>query len=136
MRCEGATEWKGQRTWVVHFQQRPDKPGRTFSFRFRNTVYPARLKGNAWITADSGEVVHLETSLMEGIPPVKVYQWNLAIDYVPVQFRTRDVRIWLPEIANSYYDFGDHRAIIYHTFTDFLLFSIQTDQKIDKPKQP
>jgi hypothetical protein len=136
MRCEGAAEWEGQRTWVVHFQQRPEKPGRTFSFRFNNTVYPARLKGNAWIAADSGEVVHLETALMEGIPPVRVHQWSLAIDYVPVQFRTRDVKIWLPEIANSYYDYGDHRAIVYHTFTDFLLFSIQTDQKIAKPKQP
>jgi hypothetical protein len=33
-------------------------------------------------------------------------------------------------------DFEDHRSIVYHTFTNFMLFSIQTDQQIEKPQQP
>ena len=33
MQCEGEVEWGGQLTWVVHFQQRKDKPSRTYSFR-------------------------------------------------------------------------------------------------------
>ena len=134
MKCEGGAEWKGQRTWVVHFQQRPDKPSRTSSFTDRGIVYPTKLKGHAWISADSGEVVHLEAGLMEEIPITKVHQWYVAIDYVPVKFPTHDVTIWLPQIADSYYDFGDHRTIVYHTFTNFILFWTQTDLKIAKPK--
>jgi len=135
IKCEGTTEWEGQRAWVVRFEQRPDKPSRTFSVRGSGEVYPASLKGHAWIATDSGEVVHMETGLMNGIPAANLHQWYLSINYAPVQFRTRDVRIWLPEIADSYYDFGDHRDIVYHTFKDFLLFSVQSDQRIEKPKQ-
>lgn len=136
MKCEGLDQWQGQRAWVVHFQQRPDKPSRTFSFQGLGELYPTSLKGHAWIAADSGEVVHLETGLMQGIPAAKLHQWSLAIDYVPVQFRARDVKIWLPESADTYTDFGDDREIVYHTFKDFMLFSTETEQKIEKPKQP
>jgi hypothetical protein len=136
MKCEGAAEWEGQHAWVIHFQQRPDKPGRTFSFSTLEGTHPANLKGHAWIAADSGQVVHLETGLMEGIPAAGIRQWYLSIDYAPVRFRTKDVSVWLPQIADSYYDYGYEREIVYHTFTDFLLFSVQTDQKVGKPQQP
>lgn len=134
--CEGTTKWDGQSTWVVHFQQRKDKPSRTLSFRGGGSVYPAKLKGRAWIAADSGEVVHMETSLMEEIPAASVRHWYLSINYAPVQFRTRNVRLWLPQTVDAYCDFEDRRTIVYHTFTNFLLFSVQTDQKIEKPKEP
>jgi hypothetical protein len=136
MKCEGTAAWNGQPTWVVHFQQRRDRPSRTLSFSDKGVVYPAKLKGRAWIAADSGEVMHLETSLMEGIPAMNVLAWYLSIDYAPVQFRTRNVRVWLPQVVDAYCNLGDHRTITYHTFTNFLLFSVQTDQVIEKPKNP
>jgi hypothetical protein len=120
----------------VEFQQRPDRPARTFSFSNPSGSYSAQLKGRAWIAADSGEILHLETGTMQGLPAVHVYHWFLSITYAPVRFQTRDVRVWLPHIADAYSDFGDHRNIVYHTFSDFLLFSVDTDQKIEKPKAP
>ena len=138
MKCEGAAEWNGQRAWVVHFQQRKDRPSHTASFRVKGVDYPAKLKGRAWISqatsTDSGEVLHLETSLMEAIPAANVRQMYLAVDYAPVQFRTQNTRVWLPQGAEAYGDFGDHYTIAYHTFTNFLLFSVQTDQIIENPK--
>ena len=134
MKCEGGADWKGQRTWVVHFQQRRDKPARTSSFTDSGAVYPIKLKGHAWISVDSGEVVHLEAGLMEEIPVTKVHQWYVAMDYLPVKFPTHDVTIWLPQMADSYYDFGDHRTVVFHTFTNFILFWTDTDLKIGKPK--
>lgn len=136
MRCEGAADWDHQSTWVVRFQQRQDKPKRTFSIRVGNDVHPAGLKGRAWIASDSGEVVHMETGLMEEVPAAKIRHWYLSIDYAPVQFQNQSTRIWLPEAVDGYCDYGDRRTIVYHTFTDFLLFSVQTDQKIEKPRQP
>lgn len=136
MQCEGAGDRQGQHTWVVRFHQRTDRPRRTVSFLVGNEVYSVGLKGHAWIAGDSGEVVHLETALIEGVPALKVVQWHLAIDYVPVHFRTPDVQVWLPQTADSYYEFNDHRTMIYHTFTNFMLFSVQTDETIGKPKQP
>jgi hypothetical protein len=136
MSCEGAVNWGGQLTRVVRFQQRKDKLSRTYSFRVDNVVYPARLKGRAWIASDSGDVVHMETGLMEGIPVVRVHDSYLSIDYAPVQFQAQPVKIWLPKLVDGFWDFGDHRTIVYHTFTNFMLFSVQTEQKIKKPKEP
>jgi hypothetical protein len=60
--------------------QRNDRPNHTLSFRDRNSAaHPARLKGRAWIAADSGEVLHMEASLMEEIPAAKVRYWYLSI---------------------------------------------------------
>jgi VWFA-related protein len=137
MSCEGTAEWNGQRTQVVHFVPRKDKPGRTLSFRdSKGKMYPARLKGRAWIAADSGEVMHMETSLMEEIPGTKVRHWYLSISYAPVQFHGQNVRMLLPQTVDAYCDFEDHRTIVYHTFTDFMLFSVETGQAIEKPKNP
>jgi hypothetical protein len=134
MSCEGTVEVNAQPTWVVHFEQRKDKPARTLSFRGSRSVYPARLKGRAWIAANSGEVVRIETSLMEEIPDANVRHWFLVLDYAPVQFRTRNVKIWLPQTVDAYCEFEAYRSIAYHTFTDFLLFSVQTEQKIENPQ--
>ena len=137
MNCEGTAEWNGQRAQVVHFAQRKDRPSHTLSFRdSKGVVYPARLKGRAWIAADSGEVMHLESSLTEEIPKAKVRHWYLSINYAPVQFHTQNVRMLLPQTVYVYCDFEDHRTIVYHTFTDFMLFSVQTDQATKQPKNP
>ncbi|MGC1484028.1 MAG: VWA domain-containing protein [Candidatus Acidiferrum sp.] len=140
MKCEGEAEWNGQATWVIHFQQRKDRPSHTASFSVKGVAYPANLKGRAWIaqdsSPDSGEVMHLETGLMEAIPAANVLQMYLSIDYAPVQFRTQSERVWLPQAVEAYGNFGDHRTIVHHTFTDFLLFSVRTQQVIEKPKSP
>jgi hypothetical protein len=137
MTCEGTTMWGGQVTWVIHFQQRKDKPGRTLAFRGANAVYPAKLKGRVWVSSESGELTHIETALMEEIPLAKVRRWYLSLDYAPIQFRTRKVKISLPQTVDAYCEFEDHRTIVYHTFTNFMLFSVQTDEgAADEKKQP
>jgi VWFA-related protein len=144
MKCEGALEWDGKPVWVVHFQQLPDRPSHTAVFSVNGVAYPAKLKGRAWILqgssvdgdANAGRVVHLELSLMEGIGAAKLRRMYASIDYGPVQFRTQNVKFWLPQDVTSYGDFGDYRTIVHHTFSNFLLFSVQTDQVIAKPKTP
>ena len=42
----------------------------------------------------------------------------------------------LPQTVDAYCDFEDHRTIVYHTFTDFMLFSVDTGQTLEKPKNP
>jgi len=81
-------------------------------------------------------VVRMETSLMEELPVASVRHGYLSVDYAPVQFRARNVRIWLLQAADAYCNFDDHRAIVYHTFTNFMLFSVQTDQRTEKPQEP
>jgi hypothetical protein len=58
----------------------------------------------------------------------------LSIDYAPVRFRARNVQVWLPQSADSYEDLAVRRTIISHKFSNFLLFSVQTDELIVPPQ--
>lgn len=137
MKCEGSTEWRGQRAQVVGFAQRQNKASHTLSFRDQGgVVHTARLKGRAWIKADSSEVIHLESGLMEGIPNTNVRQWYLSADYAPVEFHTRNIQLLLPQRVDAYCDFDDHQSIVHHTFSDFMLFSVQTNQNVKLEKKP
>jgi hypothetical protein len=133
MKCEGAAKWAGQQAWVIHFRQRPDKIGHTLSFLGRDGVYNAKMEGRAWIAADTGDVIHLQMAMMEPIPQMHVKNWWLSLDYAPVQFHSQNLKIWLPQTVDAYARFDSRRTIIYHTFSNFMLFSVQTQQKIEKP---
>jgi hypothetical protein len=136
MKCDGQVHWEGQPAWLVEFRQRPDRPSRTFGLRTLKGSYSAQLYGRAWLAADSGEILHMEIGIVHALPAIKMYHLYLSISYAPVQFQSRDVRVWLPHIADVYYEYADVDTVVHHTFSDFLLFSVDTGQKIAKPKSP
>lgn len=140
MKCEGKSEWSGLPAWVIHFQQRPGAQGHLWSYADEYGVaHVAKVKGRAWISAESGEVVHLETALLQAIPDTSVGEAWFSIDYGPVRFRGRNVTVWLPQTADSYTELDDldhHRMMIYHTFRNFMLFSVQVKQEIKSPTLP
>jgi hypothetical protein len=136
MRCEGYTQWNNQPAWVIYFRQSKGKRVRTFGIRTSVQTLPVSLKGRAWIAADSGQVMHLETNMMHGIATIGLQGGAVSVDYAPVKFHTQDVEIWLPQSAIAYSDYGKRRMIFGHTFSDFQLFSVQTQQVIEKPKTP
>ena len=137
MHCGGAVLWQGQAAWLVTLRQRKDRPDHTATFSAANgDVYPAPLKGRAWIAQDSGEVLHLEIGLVHPILPVGVTGWFLSIDYAPVRFRTRNVEVWLPKFAETYSDSDYRRTIVSHDFSNFMLFSVETKQEMHAPASP
>ena len=136
MRCEGSTHWNDELAWVVHFRQIKGKRPRTVTMETPTKVYPLSLKGRAWIAADSGQVMHLETNLLGGIPMIGLEESAFSVDYAPVKFQSQNVDIWLPHRAVAYTDYAKRRMITEHTFSDFQLFSVQTQEIIQKPKEP
>lgn len=134
MRCEGATLWKGQHAWVVHFQQRKDKTPRTVKVATPEKIYRVGIKGRAWIASDSGQVLHLESNLMERVPIIDLEQNAYSVDYAPVKFHAQNVELWLPQFVLGYTDFAHQRITTEHTFSDFQIFSVQTT--IRKPTDP
>ncbi len=136
MRCEGSVRWHNQPAWVVHFRQVKGKRPRTVAMETAEEVYPLSIKGRAWIAADSGQVIHLETSLVSGMPTIELAEDAFSVDYAPVKFQSQNVEIWLPQFAIAYTDYGKRRIITEHTFSDFQLFSVQTQETIQKPSAP
>lgn len=135
MNCEGIDTRNGQLDWVVHFQQRKDKPSRTAKFRVNNVPYSGMFKGRAWISMDSFQVVHLEANLMGGLPQIGLEELALSVDYDLVHAPSGNISLQLPNRVVSYWDFSGHRIILAHSFADFQLFTVETNENIQPPKE-
>jgi len=136
MKCEGLDTRNGQLDWVVHFQQRQDRPVRTFRIWAGNLGHPGRLKGRAWISKENFEVVHLEANLMGDIPNIRLQEFAFSVDYQFVGTRSGDLGLWLPQSIVTYSNYDPHRIILIHTLDDFQLFAIEIKENIQEPKAP
>lgn len=132
--CEGLGKWNQRPAWVVHFQQRTDRPRVLSSFVTPSHEYPLALKGRAWISENGGQVLHLETDLVKGIDAVDLKRQHFAIDYEMVSFREHKMDLWLPASVDSYIQYQGHFLHHYHHFKDFKLFWVGSSQKISRPK--
>jgi hypothetical protein len=72
--------------------------------------------------------MHLETNLVEPILMIDLQELAVSVDYAPVKFQSQNVELWLPQFAVAYTDYARRRMIIEHTFSDFQLFSVHTQQ--------
>ena len=136
MSCEGLGLWNGTAVWQVHFQQRPDKPNTTRSFKIGETgpSYPVALRGRAWIAADSYQIVRMETDLVAPRPEIRLLADHTVVQYGPVRFKSHDVEMWLPVTAEMYLDWRGKRMHRRHTFSNYMLFSVDEQQRISEPK--
>jgi hypothetical protein len=132
--CDGAADWNGQPAWVIRFQQFKGRPSRLMAFRSGNQVYGAKLKGRAWLSRDTGEIIRLETNLMEPIGLLQLHSNAIVVDYGPVQFHTADVKLWLPQSAQAYSVYDLYKLVKHHTYSDFKLFSVGSSFVAEKPK--
>jgi hypothetical protein len=134
--CEGRTHWDGLPVWQLHFRQRPDKPNTMRSYREGSpgVSHAVAMKGRAWIAADSYQIVRLETDLVAVMPEIRLFADHSIIEYGPVQFRDSKTEMWLPTSAEIFFYWKTHRMHRRHTFSNFLLFSVDNTQKISRPK--
>jgi tetratricopeptide (TPR) repeat protein len=133
MTCEGLGRWHGQATWLVHFKQREDRPAHMHDFKVNDIAYPVHLKGRAWITADKFEIVRIESELANPMPEIRLRCDQQIVEYGPVQFRRKNLELWLPTQAEIYFDFRNRRYYRSHTYDHYMLFSVDTDEKRKEP---
>jgi len=132
-RCEGLAELNGIRAWQVHFEESADPVKAFHAIHLETSTYKLRLKGRAWIAVDSYEVLQLETDLVSPLPQIALQMEHMQIAYAPVQFKKRNLRLWLPENATMYIAFHGHRYERIHNFSQFQLFWIDTEQTVKDP---
>jgi len=134
--CEGLARSHGAPAWQIHFRQRADKPNtiRTYQLGAHGPVYPVPLKGRAWISADNFQIVRLETDIVRALPQIRLAADHAAIEYGPVHFQSRNLDMWLPQIAEVYYDWRGRRTHRRHSFKNYLLFSVDDKEHISEPK--
>lgn len=136
MTCEGLAHWNGGLAWQVHFRQRRDKPStdRAYKLGQSGPSHPVALKGRAWIAADTFQIVRLETDLVAPVPEIRLVADHTAIEYSAVHFRKRNVDMWLPRTAEVFHDWRGRRIHRRHSFSNYMLFSVDDRQRIGEPK--
>ena len=132
--CEGLTDLNSRSVWQLHFSQRLDRPNDFRAYRVNNLLYPANIKGRAWVAADSFEVLRLESDLLEPIQQINLRTEHLIIEYGPVSFPKRDVRLWLPDNVTLFIEYRGRRYERRHRFSKFELFWVDTVQETKGPR--
>lgn len=93
------------------------------------------LKGRAWIDAATYQVLRLETDLVRPVKEIELANERLSIEYGEVQFHSHDLQLWLPKTAELYWERHRHRYYRRHDFSDFKVFAVDTNQKLQDPKE-
>jgi tetratricopeptide (TPR) repeat protein len=134
--CEGLGHWNHEPAWQLYFRQRADRPNRirVHKLGVLGPSYPSALKGRAWISADSFQIVRLESALVAPLPEIRLVTDRAAIEYGPVHFQSHGLDMWLPRTAEIYYDWIGRRSHRLHRFDNYLLFSVDDKQRISTPK--
>jgi hypothetical protein len=128
--CEGLTDLHGVRAWQVHFEETADPNEAFHVIRIGGSSYKLRFKGRAWIGAENQEVLRMETDLVTPIPKIDLQVEHMEIAYAPVEFKKRNLQLWLPESAALYIGYRGHRYERMHNFSHFQLFWIDTQQTV------
>jgi tetratricopeptide (TPR) repeat protein len=136
MTCEGLGEWKGQATWLVHFRARDDRPSHIQDYVVGAHTYPIRLKGRAWITADKFQIIRIESELINPLKGIGFLAEHQIAEYGPVLFEKKNVQLWLPKTAEVYLDFHRHRYYRRHSFDKYMLFSVDSTDKVKVANAP
>ncbi len=131
--CEGLGDWHGHATWLMHFRQRDDKPSRLADLVVGPNTYPIKLKGRAWITADSFQIVRIESELSNSLPLLAV-QHQIA-EYGPVHFQKKNIDLWLPQTVDLFFELNRHRYYRKQTFDHYMLFATNAEEKQQVPKK-
>lgn len=134
IRCEGLGQLRGQAAWLLHFQQREDRPNRLQSFQVREYTYPVALKGRAWVSADSFQIIRMETQLVHPMPEIQFLSQHQITEYGPVAFAKKKVELWLPKSAEVYLELRGHYYYRRHSFDHFMLFSVDSSDKLKQAK--
>jgi hypothetical protein len=135
MECEGLGEWEEKPAWQVRFEERTDSTHHMSVFNINGNRFYPRLRGRAWILADSFQVARVETDLEESIPKIRLRLNHESVEYRPVESSTNHLQLWLPSSTELYMDFQGHRFYRKHSFADFEIFSVNTEYKTGAPKQ-
>ena len=132
--CEGMTELRGQLAWQVHFVEGAD-PNKSFAaMRIGRSIQLTRFKGRAWISAETYNVLQIETDLVNPVKEIKLQREHRVIRYAPVEFPSRHIQLWLPESSSLYLAYQGGRSYErIHTLSDFQLFSVDSAQAEKAP---
>jgi Flp pilus assembly protein TadD len=134
--CEGLASIREKAAWQIRFQEKKDSQVGVRDWRRDGKIYHLPVKGRIWISSASFDVLRIETDLLEPVQSLNLTRDHLLVDYGPVKFASANTTLWLPWSAEMHMELHGHRYHHKHYLTDYMLFEVDTNHKMGKPKEP
>jgi Flp pilus assembly protein TadD len=132
--CEGLASIRGKATWQIRFQESKNSSTAVRQWQREGKLFPIAIKGRIWLSSTSFDVLRIETDLLQPIQILGLTRDHLRVDYGPVNFSSTNTALWLPWSAEMHMELHGHRYHHMHYLTDYMLFGVDTNHKIGKPK--
>lgn len=137
-KCEGLTSVRGEAAWQIRFEENTATAGffGVREWRKNGLLYEIPIKGRIWVAASSFDLLRVETDLIAPVEKLELSRDHLTVDYGPVNFQSGAAKLWLPWTAEMYMELHGKRYHHKHFLTDYMLFEVDTSNKVHKPKEP
>jgi tetratricopeptide (TPR) repeat protein len=132
--CEGLASIRGKAAWQIRFQESKNSNTAVRQWQREGKLFPIAIKGRIWLSSTSFYVLRIETDLVEPVQLLGLTRDHLLVDYGPVNFSSTNAVLWLPWSAEMHMELHGHRYHHMHYLTDYMLFGVDTNHKIGKPK--
>lgn len=133
--CEGMTKLRGEPVWAIRFQEEDTETLSVRRWKRNGMVYNVPFKGRIWISQYGYDVLRVETDLLAPIAKLQLTRDHLRVDYGPVKFDRGNQTLWLPWDAEMFMELRGKRYHHRHYLSDYQLFEVDTNNKINKPKE-
>jgi Flp pilus assembly protein TadD len=133
-RCEGLASIRGKASWQIRFQESKNSATAVRQWQREGKLFPITIKGRIWLASTSFDVLRIETDLLEPVQILGLTRDHLLVDYGPVSFTSSNTTLWLPWSAEMHMELHGHRYHHMHYLTDYMLFGVDSNHKIGKPK--
>jgi len=103
------------------------------SYNIGGKTHEVDLKGRAWITAGKFQIVRIEADMVKPMPEIQLLSEHQAVEYGPIPFPKKNTTLWLPKTAEIYLDLRKHRYYRRHSFDQYMLYSVESEEKRKEP---
>jgi hypothetical protein len=92
------------------------------------------VQGFVWIDPDSFQILHMRTSMLLPEKKTVLREQNTDVLYEKVEFDKSGQYFWLPREVNVSWEFPEWIYRSQHKYSDYRLFTVESDYKITPPK--
>ena len=125
-----------RRAHVIAFVQKPES--RDYLAQIYDPALSATIRflaqGFAWVDSDTYQILRIYTEMLLPQRETSLKETNADIYYEKVRFDNTSREFWLPKEVRVRLDFPDCRYFNWHKYSDYHLFSVESDYKITLPK--
>ena len=112
---------------TVHFQHIRGRRSLA-ALSLRNREFPLELKGTAWLDKTTGQVLKIESTLLDDMSDIGLRSLNVHVDYKYIQLGKNAAALTLPVLATVEVTTPKQHWRNTHRFSDYKIFGAEAEQ--------